>query len=123
MAILLIAHGSRNAEANADTHFLAEQLRRHGGFQCVAAAFLEQAGPDIDAAALQCVASGAQRVVLLPHFLSAGVHVRRDLTAARQRLAERFPKVEFALAEPIGQHPRLLEILMDRIREAGAGER
>ncbi|HLW68981.1 MAG TPA: CbiX/SirB N-terminal domain-containing protein [Gemmataceae bacterium] len=116
-AIVLVAHGSRNPEANADTHFLAEQLRQQGDFVCVAAAFLEQAEPVIDAAAAICVASGAKRIVLLPHFLSAGVHVCRDLTAAQQRLAERFADVEFALAEPIGRHPLLLQVLCQRIRE------
>jgi sirohydrochlorin ferrochelatase len=116
-AVLLIAHGSRNSEANADTHFLEEQLRQDGRFACVAAAFLEQAEPSIDAAAATCVNSGAQRVVLLPHFLSAGVHVRRDLTAAQQRLAERYPEVDFGLAEPVGQHPLLLQILSERIQK------
>jgi sirohydrochlorin ferrochelatase len=117
-AVLLIAHGSRNHEANADTHFLAEQLRQQSQFNCVAAAFLEQVQPDIDAAAKTCVASGARRVVLLPHFLSAGVHVRRDLVAAQRRLAERYPQVDFTLAQPIGQHPLLLEIVCERIQEA-----
>jgi sirohydrochlorin ferrochelatase len=116
-AVLLIAHGSRNAEANADTHFVAEELRQLGSFVFVTAAFLEQAEPDIDAGAAECVASGAKRVVLAPHFLSAGVHVQRDLAVARQRLAERFPGVQFALAAPIGQHPLLPEILFERIQE------
>ena len=117
-AVLLIAHGSRNIEANADTHFLAEQIRKQGRFAHVAEAFLEQAEPDIETAAAQCVAGGAKRVVLLPHFLSAGVHVKRDLTTFQKRLAERFAGVDFVLAEPIGQHPLLLGILEDRIREA-----
>ncbi len=60
---------------------------------------------------------GAGRVVLVPYFLSAGVHVRRDLTAARDRLAARFPGVEFRLAEPLGRHPLLLEVVEERVRE------
>jgi sirohydrochlorin ferrochelatase len=116
-AVLLIAHGSRNLEANADTLFLAEQLRRQGQFVCVVAAFLEQAEPDIDAAAATCMAKGVKHVVLLPHFLSAGIHVRRDLTAARDRLADRYADVRFTLAEPIGKHPLVLKILEERARE------
>jgi sirohydrochlorin ferrochelatase len=57
-------------------------------------------------------------VILLPYFLAAGTHVRRDLTAARDRLAARFPDVEFRLAEPLGQHPLLLEVIAERAREA-----
>jgi len=117
-AVLLIAHGSRHAEANADTLFLADALAKEGIFQIAVAGFLEQAEPDIDSGAAICVNRGAKRIILVPHFLSAGVHVQRDLAAARQRLAERYPGVEFRLAEPIGRHPRLLEVLADRARKA-----
>jgi sirohydrochlorin ferrochelatase len=111
-AILLIAHGSRHAAANADTISLAVELARQ--YPIAVAAFLELAEPDIDGGAAQCVARGASRVILLPHFLSAGMHVRQDLAAARERLSQRFPSVEFALAEPIGTHPLLVEILAQR---------
>jgi sirohydrochlorin ferrochelatase len=57
-------------------------------------------------------------VVLLPYFLSAGVHVRLDLTAACRSLAERFAGVKFRLAEPLGRHPLLLDIVLQRVGEA-----
>jgi sirohydrochlorin ferrochelatase len=115
-ALLLIAHGSREETANADLHHLAAELRRRGEFTIVEASFLELAEPDIDAAAAKCVEQGVARVVLVPYFLSAGRHVRRDLTAARDRLAARYPRVEFRLAEPLGRHPLLLEVVAERAR-------
>jgi sirohydrochlorin ferrochelatase len=117
-ALLLIAHGSREAQANADLHHLAEVLRRRGEFAAVEASFLELAEPDIDGGAARCVAAGADGVVLVPYFLSAGVHVRRDLTAARERLAVRYPEVRFRLAEPLGRHPLLADVVAERAREA-----
>jgi len=117
-ALVLIAHGSREADANADLHHLAAEVRRSGGYLTVVSAFLELADPDIDKGAAHCVATGAERVVLLPYFLSAGVHVRRDLAAARERLAERFPHVDFRLAEPLGRHPALAQVVTERAREA-----
>ncbi len=118
IALQLIAHGSREPEANADLHQVAAALRLRGEYAIVEASFLELAEPSIDQAAARCVEQGAERVVLLPHFLSAGVHVQRDLTEARGKLAARFPEVQFLLADPIGQHPMLLEILIDRARAA-----
>lgn len=118
-ALLLIAHGSREAEANADLFYFVEELRRRGSFAIVEASFLELAGPDIDQGAAACIAQGAQRVILLPYFLSAGIHVRRDLVEACRRLASQFPEVSFRLAEPLGQHPLLVEILLQRAREIG----
>ena len=116
-ALLLIAHGSRNAEANDDLFALAEDLRQAGPYALVEASFLEIAEPTIDAAGQRCVKEGAERVILLPYFLSAGVHVRRDLQNHRDQLATVFPAVEFTLAEPLGRHPLLREIVLERARE------
>jgi sirohydrochlorin ferrochelatase len=116
-ALLLIAHGSRQAEANADLDYVAEALRQRG-YPIAVASFLELAEPDIEEGGARCVEAGARRVVLVPYFLSAGVHVRRDLTEARDRLTARFPEVEFRLAEPLGRHPLLLDVVEERAREA-----
>jgi sirohydrochlorin ferrochelatase len=117
-ALLLIAHGSRHPDANADLYHVVEAMRVRGGHAVVEAAFLELAEPGIDAGAARCVEQGAASVVLLPYFLSAGVHVRRDLAAACERLAARFPGVCFRLAEPLGRHPLLVEVVAQRAAEA-----
>jgi sirohydrochlorin ferrochelatase len=116
-ALLLIAHGSRHAEANADLLHVAEELRRRG-HEVVVPSFLELAEPGIEDGGRRCVAAGAGRVVLVPYFLSAGTHVRRDLAAARDSLAREFPGVEFLLAEPLGRHPLLVEVVARRAAEA-----
>jgi len=121
-ALLLIAHGSRQEEANADLLHVAAELRRTGDYVAVIASFLELAYPHIDEGAASCVAAGAKRVVLLPYFLSAGIHVRRDLTAARDRLAARFVDVQFHLAQPLGRHPLLMRIVSERARQALEGQ-
>jgi sirohydrochlorin ferrochelatase len=121
MALVLIAHGSRQDEANTDLHHVVADLRRRGRYVIVEASFLELAEPDIEEAAGRCVARGARRVLLLPYFLSAGVHVRRDLTVIRARLARRHPAVEFRLGEPLGRHPLMLEVVAERARQAEGG--
>jgi sirohydrochlorin ferrochelatase len=120
-ALLLIAHGSRQGEANEDLHHLARTLRDTSRYALVEPAFLELAEPTIAAAGQACVEAGARRVILLPYFLSAGIHVRRDLSAHRERLAAAFPHVEFLLAEPLGRHPRLAEIVLQRAAAAEKG--
>src|SRR5262245_58624466 len=120
-AVLLVAHGSRRAEANADLDHLAAALRARGRYAHVATAYLELAEPDVAAGGAACAAGGAARVILVPYFLSAGVHVREDLEAARRALAARFPGTEFRLAEPLGRHPLLVEVVADRAGEAADG--
>lgn len=116
-ALLLIAHGSRQEEANADLRHVASGLRARG-WSIVEPSYLELAGPSIAESGARCLEQGAERVILVPYFLSAGVHVRRDLTEARATLAERFPGIDFRLAEPLGQHPLLVDVVAERIREA-----
>ena len=115
-ALLLIAHGSRQPEANADLFHLCDCLRQHG-YGVVEAAFLEFVEPTISQAGARCVEQKAERVVLVPYFLSAGVHVRRDLSEAQRELSDRFPSVEFRLAEPVGRHPLMVEVVLDRVKE------
>ncbi len=115
--LLLIAHGSRNPDANADLVHAVDGLRRRG-HAVVEPAYLELAPPTIDEAAETCLRQGADVVVLLPYFLSAGVHVRRDLAEARNRLAERHPAIRFLLGEPLGLHPLLLDVVEQRLGEA-----
>jgi sirohydrochlorin ferrochelatase len=114
VALLLIAHGSRRAEANADLEFIASALRERGRYPVVQTSFLELAEPGIETGGARCVEHGATDVILLPYFLSPGVHVVEDLTAARGRLSERFPWVRFVLAEPLGRHPLLIDVVAAR---------
>ena len=122
IAVLLIAHGSRHAPANDDLHWLAARFAGRGDTPIVESSFLELAEPDITTGGDRCVSRGATRVLMIPYFLSAGVHLIRDLTAAREVLRRRHPGVEFRLGPPLGPHPLLEELVAERIRQVEAGE-
>lgn len=117
-ALLLVAHGSRQEEANADLYHVVSEMKPLGQFDIVEAAFLEFAEPNIEEGGRRCVALGAEQVVLMPYFLSSGVHFRRDLVSICNRLADLFPHVNFRLAEPLGRHPLLLQVVAERAAEA-----
>lgn len=121
-AVLLIAHGSRHQPANDDLHAMAARFAAGGRYAIVEACFLELAEPDIAVGGARCVARGAARVLMIPYFLSAGVHLLRDLTTARDELSRRHPDVEFRLGPPLGPHPLLDELVAARIDELGRGD-
>ena len=118
IAVLLIAHGSRHAPANADLRALADRLANLGDYAIVEPSFLELAEPDIPVGGARCVARGASLVLMVPYFLSEGVHLIRDLTAARDDLASRHPGVEFRLGPPLGPDPLLDRLVVARIASA-----
>jgi sirohydrochlorin ferrochelatase len=122
-AVLLIAHGSRQRAANLDLAELVERLAGTGRYPIVEGCFLELAEPDLPTGGDRCVARGARRVLLIPYFLSAGVHLERDLRAARDELSRRHPGVRFQLGAPLGPHPlldRLVAIRIGELDEPGA---
>jgi len=118
-ALLLIAHGSRRPEANRDLEHFAQLLRLRGRYAVVQCSYLEMTEPTIVQGGEACAAEpNISGIVMLPWFLSAGVHVRDDLTEAQAVLQARYPHIAFRLAEPFGRHPLLLEIAEQRASEA-----
>jgi sirohydrochlorin ferrochelatase len=122
-AILLIAHGSRHQSANDDLHQLASRLSSERTYPIVEPCFLELAELDISAGGDRCVELGATRVLMIPYFLSAGVHLQRDLTAACDELNRRHPCVKFVLGSPLGPHPLLDQLVAERIRQVDRQDR
>lgn len=115
--MLLIAHGSRRPEANADLVHLAEQVAARLPGDVVEIAYLELAGPTVCEGARRCIARGARRIRLFPYFLSPGVHVTQDLEELRRDLSRQHAGVEFTLCPPLGLHPRIVDLVLERLRE------
>lgn len=114
-AILLMGHGSRIPEANQALYAIAAMVRLGTGSEIVEVAFREQHAPNIQKGIDRCVAQGASRVLLYPYFLFAGAHVLEDLPAEMEEAARRHPGLEMVLGEPLGVHPKLGEIVCERI--------
>lgn len=117
-AVLLVAHGSPQAAANREVTELVSQLRERGRHSIVEPAFLEGASPSIPQGIAACVAQGASRVVVIPYFLLLGKHVLQDIPALVEEARARYPQVEFAIGQHLGAHPLLLDIALERLREA-----
>ena len=116
-AVLLIAHGSRRQEANDDLLRLAEAVRNRDRYQTVEVSYLEISDPTIPKGARRCIDRGASRILMLPYFLSAGAHVVNDLKRHQQELASEFPDVSIELCRPLGLHPLLIEVVLQRLDE------
>jgi sirohydrochlorin ferrochelatase len=116
-AILLIAHGSRRAAANDDLKRIAEQIASRRPDAVVEIAYLELAEPSISQGAAACVTRGANEVRMLPFFLSPGSHVVDDLERFRSGFESQYPGVAFILCPPLGLHPLLVDVLLERAEQ------
>ena len=117
-AILLLGHGSRAAGVNDALSAIAAMVKEETGAALVEVAFLPPHAPGIEQGVERCVAQGATRVLLSPYFLYAGAHVLRDLPEQMARARKRHPGLEMILGEPLGVHPKLAEIVRERIDAA-----
>ncbi len=117
-AILLMAHGSRIAEANDAVREIADIVKVMTGFDIVEVSYREQHLPNIQQGIDACVAKGAERVILMPYFLFVGAHVQEDLPEEMAEARKRYPNVEFAMGKHLGVHTKLAEVVVDRIAEA-----
>ncbi len=116
-AILLMAHGSRIAEANDAVREIAAMVKEMTDFAIVEVSFREQHRPDIQEGIDACAAQGADRIVLVPYFLYMGAHVREDLPGEMSVAKERYPGIEFIMGRHLGVHRKLAEVVVERIGE------
>jgi sirohydrochlorin ferrochelatase len=112
--IILFAHGSRVESANQAVRSVASELARRGNFAHVEAAFLELGEPDLMGATAKLVELGAERILVLPYFLTLGLHMERDLPRLTQSISNHYKELEVLVGDPLDGHPALVDILLDR---------
>jgi sirohydrochlorin cobaltochelatase len=101
--LLLFAHGARDPHWAVPFEDVAARVRAaHPGVP-VALAFLEFMAPDLREAGRQLAAQGCTRVDVLPLFLGAGGHVRKDLPELLAELAAAHPRVSWQLHPAVGE--------------------
>ena len=114
--IIVFAHGSRIEPANQAVRKAAAELARAGGYPNVEAAFLELGQPSLEEAADLLVARGVDRVVIIPYFLTPGLHLERDLPTIVDRISKKNNGVQVLVTESLDGPPGLVQILDDRVR-------
>jgi sirohydrochlorin cobaltochelatase len=117
--ILLFAHGARDPAWAQPFEAVATQLRQQLPADRVALAFLEFMSPVIVEGGAQLVQAGCQRVTVVPLFLGAGGHVRKDLPVLMTQLRANHPDVAWTLAPAVGESPLLVQAMADIAWQAG----
>jgi sirohydrochlorin cobaltochelatase len=121
VTVLLVGRGSTDPDANAEVLKAARLLWEGRGYAGVETAFVSLAAPDVSSGLDRCVRLGARRIVVLPYFLFTGILPDRVLLQT-QGWAAAHPEVEVVSADVIGPAEELLALVMERYREAVAGD-
>src|SRR4051794_20896606 len=97
-AIIVFAHGSSVQDANDGVRAMTAEMARRGGFDLVDTAFLELAEPDLAASVADVCAHGATDIIVVPFFLTLGIHLRRDLPSIVEELRSIYKDVNIRIA-------------------------
>jgi sirohydrochlorin ferrochelatase len=117
-AYIVFAHGSRRESANEAVRDVARELASAGGFETVEVAFLDCTQPDLMAVVGDLATRGATRIVVLPYFLTLGRHAAEDLPRIAAEASRIYPSVRVEIATALHGHPALVQVLLERAREA-----
>lgn len=115
--LLLVGHGSPQAEGNTEFLQFAVQLSDALKIE-VQPCFLELATPTIPEGIRLCVAAGAERIAVVPLFLGAAGHHKNDVPVMLAEARETYPTITLKYGTPIGAHAQIVQILADRAAAA-----
>jgi energy-coupling factor transporter ATP-binding protein EcfA2/sirohydrochlorin ferrochelatase len=120
-AVVLVGRGSTDPDACAEMVKFARLLGDGRGLGQVEAAFVGMSRPSVPEALDRCRRLGARRVAVVPLFLFRGVLVDRigDQAAA---FAAQHRDLAVAMGDPLGPHPRLADLVVERFGEPQTGD-
>jgi len=114
--LILFAHGARDPRWAAPFEAVAARVRSARPGAAVRLAYLEFMAPTLTEAGAELAAAGCHSVQVLPLFLGAGGHVRRDLPLLVDAMRAAHPTVSFTLHGAVGE----LDSVADAMADAAA---
>jgi sirohydrochlorin cobaltochelatase len=111
VGVLLFAHGARDPDWARPFEQVAAELRLARPDAQVRLAFLEFMPPTMPEAADALASAGCARIEVVPLFLGAGGHVRKDVPALFAQLQAAHPHVRFSLHRAIGEEPSVISAM------------
>jgi sirohydrochlorin cobaltochelatase len=109
--LLLFAHGARDPAWARPFEKLTERLRQACPDRPVVLGFLELMAPDLPSALQTLIDQGCDRVTLVPLFLGAGGHIRRDLPRLLDEARAAHPQVRVDATHTIGESDVVIEAI------------
>lgn len=113
-ALLIVDHGSRLKKANFMLFDLVKNMRKKRPELIVLGAHMELALPSIEDAIKRAVKLGASHITVHPYMLSPGRHATSDIPNLANAVIAQYPNVTLTVTDPLGLHPLLLDVILDR---------
>jgi sirohydrochlorin ferrochelatase/(2Fe-2S) ferredoxin len=122
VAVIVVGRGSSDPDANADFYKLVRLISEGRGLGAVQPCFIGIARPRFEETVELVARSRPSRIVVLPYFLFGGrlIDKLRGLCA---EFSARNPWIGLEIAPHLGGDERLLQLIDERVADAGEGGR
>ncbi|MBY0098644.1 sirohydrochlorin chelatase [Mesobacillus maritimus] len=115
-AILYIGHGTRSKKGAEEAKSFLRRVITKVDFPIQEISFLELTEPFIDQGFHRCVERGATEIVVIPLFLLAAGHIKKDIPEALKRLKGNYPHVKVSMRDPFGVQDEILGAVEELVR-------
>lgn len=118
-ALVYIAHGSRNEEANKAFINFIENVISNANQPIKEYSFLENSRPTISEALVRCIEKGATDITIIPVLLLPGIHANEDIPNEILKVKINSPHIRFKYSSPLGTSIELIDLLQSRLIDQG----
>ncbi|MEK4330071.1 precorrin-3B C(17)-methyltransferase [Paenibacillus sp. FSL R7-0312] len=119
--VLLMGRGGSDPDANSDFYKLGRLLWERTSYQSVESCFIAITKPSLPDGLERCLALGARKIIVVPYLLFTGV-LMKQFAEMVSHFAVEHPEIEVQLGRQLGIHPRLVDMLTERIEETMEGQ-
>ena len=118
--LMVVGPGTFEPEANAGIAKMTRMIWEGVGFAWAEVSYADTAFPNVAKGLETATRLGYQHIVILPYLLSAGAQLEK-INAAVSSARTQHPNLQFTQADPLGAHPEVIAVLIERIAEALEG--
>ncbi|MBE5660379.1 sirohydrochlorin chelatase [Staphylococcus sp. SS251] len=114
---IIVAHGMRRGRQNqALEAFISELVKDDIHHYDIA--FLESEHQDLETVMTTLIQSGVDHFKIVPLLIFSAMHYLKDIPNIVHEMKRRYPDIKIEVSEPLGTHPLMTEIIMQRIDDA-----
>jgi sirohydrochlorin cobaltochelatase len=118
---MVVGRGTSDSDANSNVSKVTRLLWEGFGFGWGETSYSGVTFPLVEPGLEHAAKLGYRRIIVFPYFLFTGVLVKR-IYDSTDRIALRYPNIEFVKAPYLNDHPMVVDAFLERIEEIVAGE-
>lgn len=115
-AILYIGHGTRSKKGAEEARVFLQRIIAIVNIPIQEISFLELTEPSIHEGFKKCIQKGATEITIVPIFLLAAGHIKKDIPEILTSLRNQYPNVKVTVKDPFGVQEEILDAIAELVR-------